>query len=294
MVKSPCGGFYIDNDTLYVEDSILKARKQEFEIPEQIKYKSGEGIIIQDNIISVNGEIAKKQDISNALNNYKPNVDLSEIENELQELNDNFNTATQQIKTNQQDITNIKQNVESNTLNINNNTQKINNHTLRLNNLETKDTELVNTDISLQQQIDDLKTYNENYEIPIATAGSLSVVMPRQGLVVDRVGALNTTIQQYLDLSCGMVFLPPNSSKTVKLYHPCYIIYLEFYLVDSVNVASPYMLYMSNITDKTITKNYLTATFDTENGTYVALTNNHSTNGMFVHYGCDDLRLVEE
>lgn len=52
MIKSPCGGFYIDNDTLYVENSILKAKKQEFEIPEQIKYKNGDGIIIEDNTIT--------------------------------------------------------------------------------------------------------------------------------------------------------------------------------------------------------------------------------------------------
>lgn len=71
MIKSPCGGFYMDNDTLYVEDSILKTKKQEFEIPEQIKYKNGDGIIIEDNIISVNEDIANKQYVDDNLSKYR-------------------------------------------------------------------------------------------------------------------------------------------------------------------------------------------------------------------------------
>lgn len=113
-------------------------------------------------------------------------------------------------------------------------------------------------------------------------------------LVIDRAGALKTTIQEYLDLTCGTVFLAPKQSKTIKLYHPCFVIYLEFYLVDSVNVAGSNLLYMSNVNNATETKGYLTATFDTDKGTYVALTNNHSTNCMFVNYGCKDLRQTDD
>lgn len=153
-------------------------------------------------------------------------------------------------------------------------------------------TDLTAKDEDLQNQINNIQ--NGTTAIPVATAGKPGIVMPRQGLVVDRSGALNTTIQEYLDLTCGTVFLAPKQSKTIKLYHPCYIIYMEFYLVDSTNVASPYLLYMSNVTEGTITKSYLTATFDKQNGTYVSLTNNHSTNAMFIHYGCDDLRLTDD
>lgn len=140
----------------------------------------------------------------------------------------------------------------------------------------------------------DLNEFKTSTAIPVATAGKPGIVMPRQGLVVDRAGTLNTTIQQYLDLTCGTVFLAPGQSKTIKLYHPCFIIYLEFYLVDSTNVASPYLLYMSNVTEETITKGYLTATFDKQNGTYVSLTNKHKTNAMFIHYGCDDLKQTDD
>lgn len=39
---------------------------------------------------------------------------------------------------------------------------------------------------------------------------------------------------------------------------------------------------------------YLTAIFDKQNGTYVSLTNKHTTNAMFVHYGCDDLKQTDD
>lgn len=164
-----------------------------------------------------------------------------------------------------------------------------------LNNFKTSTsqniTNLTNKDADLQTQIDNIQ--NGTTAIPVTTAGKPGIVMPRQGLVIDRAGALNTTIQQYLDLTCGKVFLAPNESKTIKLYHPCFVIYLEFYLVDSVNVASSSLLYMSNVNAATATKGYLTATFDTNKGTYISLTNNHSTNAMFVNYGCRDLRLTD-
>lgn len=226
-------------------------------------YGGGHGIIVDGEQIKIDTDVvAQQSDIKEV------NEAITTVSNNLKSTNSTLTQTNQAIASTQQSLSAFQS--ETN--------QKM--------------TSLTNKDIDLQSQIDKIK--NGTTAIPVATAGKPGIVMPRQGLVIDSNGALNTTIQQYLDLTCGKVFLAPGQSKVVKLYHPCYIVYLEFYLVDSVNVAGSNLLYMSNVKNETETKGYLTATFDTKNGTYITLTNNHSTNAMFVNYGCDDLRQIDD
>lgn len=256
MTKTPCGGMYIDDDTLYFEGNILKAKKQEFEIPDQIAYHSGDGIIIDGSTISINQEIAKKQDIVEALNKYEP--DLSGIDTTLQEFGEFLANTESQVTVN---------------------TENIENHTNKLSSLEGKDT-------NLQEQIDDLKQYNQTYNPPIATAGRAGLVMPRQGLHVEEDGTLDTTIQLYGDMGSGVVFLDHGETKNIKLYTPCHSLYIEFYLVDTVNVAGSNLLFIASYTEGVVTKGNLTASFDEVSFT---VTNNHATNAMFLKYGCADI-----
>lgn len=226
-------------------------------------YGGGHGIIVDGEKIKIDESVvAQKTDVKEVSNNLETTKQI------LEQTNQSLNQTQQNLSTTTQNLNEFK-------ISTNQNITKLN----------EKDTDL-------QNQINNIQ--NGTTAIPVATAGKPGIVMPRQGLVVDRAGALNTTIQQYLDLTCGTVFLAPGQSKTIKIYHPCFIIYLEFYLVDSTNVASPYLLYMSNVTEGTITKGYLTATFDKQNGTYVSLTNKHTTNAMFIHYGCDDLKQTDD
>lgn len=226
-------------------------------------YTGGHGIIVEGESIKIDVDVVVEQnDIQEV------NESIALINQTIQQIDNSLNQTQSSLSSTQSSLSTLSQNVSEN-----------------IQRLDAKDSDL-------QTQIDNLE--NGTTAIPVATAGKPGIVMPRQGLVVDRSGALNTTIQQYLDLTCGTIFLAPGQSKTIKLYHPCFIIYLEFYLVDSTNVASPYLLYMSNVTEGTITKGYLTATFDKQNGTYVSLTNKHTTNAMFVHYGCDDLKQTDD
>lgn len=226
-------------------------------------YGGGHGIIVDGEKIkideSVVAELSDVEEISQA---------VQATSQALEQTNQSLNQTQQNLSITIQDLNEFKTLTNQN-----------------VNKLNEKDTDL-------QNQINNIQ--NGTTAIPVATSGKPGIVMPRQGLVIDRSGALNTTIEQYLDLTCGTVFLTPGQSKVIKLYHSCYVVYLEFYLVDSVNVAGSNLLYMSNVNNATATKGYLTATFDTDKGTYIALTNNHSTNCMFVHYGCRDLRQTDD
>lgn len=226
-------------------------------------YGGGHGIVVDGEKIkideSVVAELTDVEEVAQA---------VQAINEAIEQTNQSLSQTQQNLSTTTQDLNNFKTSTSQNVAN------------------------LTAKDEDLQNQINNIQ--NGTTAIPVATAGKPGIVMPRQGLVIDRAGALNTTIQEYLDLTCGKVFLAPKQSKTIKLYHPCFIIYLEFYLVDSVNVAGSNLLYMSNVNNATATKGYLTATFDTQNGTYISLTNNHATNAMFVNYGCDDLRQTDD
>lgn len=226
-------------------------------------YTGGHGIVVEGESIGIDKDIVAEQG------------DIREVNESIASTNQSVQQVSNSLSQTQTSLSSTQNILSTLSQDISDNIQRLD-----------------NKDNDLQTQIDNLE--NGTTAIPVATAGKPGIVMPRQGLVVDRSGALNTTIQQYLDLTCGTVFLAPNQSKTIKLYHPCYIIYLEFYLVDSVNVAGSNLLYMSNVKNETETKGYLTATFDTKNGTYVSLTNNHKTNAMFIHYGCDDLKQTND
>lgn len=123
----------------------------------------------------------------------------------------------------------------------------------------------------------------------IATSDKLGVVKPKEGLHIDEEGNLKTTIQQYGDYSCGLVFLNHEETKTIKLFSPCYSIYLEFHLIDTIKVSNTSVLFLNTVSTKdTLTKGYLTATFD-KRGVEITLTNNHISNAMFIQYGCADI-----
>lgn len=226
-------------------------------------YTGGHGIVVEGEAISIDKDIVAEKN------------EIKEVKSSLEETNNGLNQTKQSLNQTAQGLSGAKQDLAAFKEATGQNVE----------NLNAKDKDL-------QTQIDNIK--NGSTSIPVATSGKPGIVMPRQGLVIDRAGALKTIIQEYLDLACGTVFLGPKQSKTIKLYHPCYVIYLDFYLVDSVNVAGSNLLYMSNVKNETETKGYLTATFDTKNGTYIALTNNHSTNAMFINYGCDDLRQTDD
>lgn len=225
-------------------------------------YTGGHGIVVEGEKISIDTDVVAEQ------------AEVQGLSQKLESTKQDLALTNQDLANTKQDLSTAKQNLSDFQTETNKNVNALN-----------------EKDVDLQEQINNLE--NGTTAIPVATSGKPGIVMPRQGLVIDRAGALNTTIEQYLDLACGTIFLAPKESKVIKLYHPCYVIYLEFYLVDSVNAAGSNLLYMSNVNNETATKGYLTATFDTDKGTYITLTNNHSTNGMFIHYGCKDLRQVD-
>lgn len=267
-------------------------------------YTGGHGIIVEGESIKIDSDVTAEQsdirELTQAIETTNGNVDkannaIAQLNSALTQTNATLDATKQDLSITKQDLITTQQDLNNTKEDLADINQAIVDTQQNLSTFQTTTNQNMATltakDVDLQTQIDNLE--NGTTTIPVATAGKSGIVMPRQGLVIDRAGALNTTIQQYLDLTCGKVFLAPKESKTIKLYHPCYVVYLEFYLVDSVNVAGSNLLYMSNVNNATITKGYLTATFDTDKGTYIALTNNHSTNCMFVNYGCKDLRLVD-
>lgn len=118
----------------------------------------------------------------------------------------------------------------------------------------------------------------------IATEIEPGIVKPGEGLSIHDDGTLDATIQQYGDLDSGVVFLNPNQTKIIKLYHTCTGIYLDFHLVDTTNVAESYIMYLQTNETDTSTDTYLTATLS-QSGTDFTVTNSHSSNGMFILYG---------
>lgn len=222
-------------------------------------YSGGHGIVVDGEYIKVDtAVVAEQTDIQDV------EASVQAVSSGLSSTNQTLAQTNQALLTTQQDLASFEQTT-----------------TVSVNQLTAKDADL-------QTQINNIK--NGTTQIPVATAGTPGIVMPRQGLAIDSSGALNTTIQQYIDLGTGRVFLDHKQSKVIKLYYPCNSIYLEFYLIDTVNVAGSYALFMSTVsTEATITKGNLTATFSRD-GTSISLTNNHATNAMFVSYGCADLK----
>lgn len=222
-------------------------------------YSGGHGIVVDGEQIKIDTTVVAEQSDVVAVA-----ANVQTVSSRLNSTNQTLTQTNQTLATTQQGLSTLEQSTTASVAQLN-----------------AKDTDL-------QNQINNIK--NGTMAIPVATAGKPGIVMPRQGLSIDSSGALNATLQEYLDLGTGRVFLDHGQSKVVKLYHPCDSIYLEFYLIDTVNVAGSYSLFMSTVsTNETITKGNLTATF-ARNGTSIALTNNHATNAMFVNYGCADLK----
>lgn len=118
----------------------------------------------------------------------------------------------------------------------------------------------------------------------IATEIEPGIVKPGEGLSIHDDGTLDATIQQYGDLDSGVVFLNPNQTKIIKLYHTCTGVYLDFHLVDTTNVAESYIMYLQTNETDTSADTYLTATLS-QSGTDFTVTNNHTSNCMFILYG---------
>ena len=222
-------------------------------------YSGGHGIVVDGEQIKIDTTVVAEQiDIQDV------EASVQAVSSELSSTNQTLTQTNQSLLTTQQDLVSFEQST-----------------TASITQLTAKDTDL-------QTQINNIK--NGTTAIPVATAGKPGIVMPRQGLSIDSSGALNATLQEYLDMGTGRVFLDHKESKVIKLFKPCYSIYLEFYLIDTVNVAGSNSLFMNTAsTAETITKGYLTATFS-KDGNSISLTNNHTTNAMFVSYGCADLK----
>lgn len=222
-------------------------------------YSGGHGIVVDGEYIKVDtAVVAEQTDIQDVT------ASIQTVSNGLNSTNQTLTQTNQTLAITQQGLSTLEQSTA------------------------TSVTQLTTKDTDLQTQIDNIK--NGITAIPVATAGKPGIVMPRQGLSIDSSGALNATLQEYLDMGTGRVFLDHKESKVIKLFKPCYSIYLEFYLIDTVNVAGSNSLFMNTAsTAETITKGYLTATFS-KDGNSISLTNNHTTNAMFVSYGCADFR----
>lgn len=220
-------------------------------------YTGGHGIIVEGEAIKVDVDVVAQQS------------DIQEINKTLETTNSDLNNTKTTLSQTQQELSTTKQDLSTFKTTINQN----------ITNLNNKDTEL-------QQQIDNIKTGET--QLPIATAGTLGIVMPRQGLSIDRSGALNTTIQEYGDLGSGVVFLDHGQSKVLKFYYPCNSVYLEFHLVDTTSIAGSNLLYMNTSGTLTITRGSLTASLNPD-GLSITLTNSHGTNTMFILYGCADI-----
>lgn len=221
-------------------------------------YGGGHGIIVDGEKIKIDTTIvAEISDIE------KVQAEIENNQHDIELLNTNLGYTNKDLNTTTQSLSDYKHT----------NNQEIANLKVKDNNLQT--------------QIDNLE--NGTTAIPVATAGKPGIVMPRRGLAIDSSGALNTTIQEYGDLGCGKVFLDHNQSKVVKLYYPCNSIYFEFHLVDTTGIAGSNLLFMNtSSTSETITRGYLTASFN-KDGLSFTVTNNHSTNAMFIDYGCADI-----
>lgn len=264
-------------------------------------YTGGHGVIVEGESIKIDTDVVVEQndirEVTQAVEIAQDGVDkatadiqnlntgLAEVKLSLNTAQKDFEIAKQNLDATAQDLTATKDNLAGAKQTLSETAQSF----ASFKDSTTQNvTALTNKDADLQTQIDNLE--NGTTTIPVATAGKPGIVMPRQGLSIDSSGALNATLQEYLDLGTGRVFLDHGQSKVVKLYYPCDSIYLEFYLIDTVNVAGSYSLFMSTVsTNETITKGNLTATF-ARNGTSISLTNNHATNAMFVNYGCADLK----
>lgn len=216
-------------------------------------YTGGHGIIVEGEAIKVDTDIVAEQNDISTLNKLINSVDSKVDTNKI-----NIDATNQSISQINQDIDLI--------------TQSLNQNVSRI------DVDIDN----LQTQIDNIENGDIQINYPIAGVNKLGMMKPGQGLTASSDGTVKVNLEGYLDRNSGVLFLNPQESKLVNLKDACTGVYLDYHLVDTVNVAGSRMLYLQPNDNKI--GNYLIGTFNSS-GTAFTVSNSHTTNGMMILWG---------
>lgn len=121
-------------------------------------------------------------------------------------------------------------------------------------------------------------------DVQIASATELGCVKVGTGLIIEQDGSLEATAGLYRDAASGIVFVGPNSSKTMRLSESFQVLYGTEYGISSDALdpdwSGPFYLNAS----QSNTIGNLTVSFN-ENGAEFTITNAHATVAYFFMYG---------
>lgn len=216
-------------------------------------YTGGRGIIVEGESIEIDKDIVAQQS------------DIRTLEQSINDVDSKTATNKNNIDIANQSISQLNQNVEVTNQELNQNIAR------------------VDSDIDdLQNQINNIKNGSVQVNYPITGVNKLGMMKPGQGLTASSDGTVKVNLEGYLDRNSGVLFLNPQESKLVNLKDACTAVYLDYHLVDSINVAGSRMLYLQPNDNKV--GNYLIGTFNST-GTAFTVSNSHTTNGMMILWG---------
>ena len=129
-----------------------------------------------------------------------------------------------------------------------------------------------------------LNVVQAQHTMPVASATELGAVKVGTGLIIEQDGTLEATAGLYKDPACGVLFVGPSDSKTMRFSESYQVLYGVEYGISSTALdpswGGPFYV---NANQSTTVGN-LTVTFNS-NGAEFTITNAHASVGYFFMYG---------